>query len=79
LANSRNKTAVQLRKHSVGVVEKHHAHGVGKRRQTSPQNARAKNSFQIHLLSRLHQVQMNFTKNKVLLLKVVVKQHHTTK
>ena len=34
------------------------------------------NSFQIHLLSRLHQVQMNFTENEVLLQKVDVKHHH---
>ena len=61
LATSRNENAVQLRKHSVGIVGKRHAHGVEKRRQTSPQNVRTKNSSQIHLLSRLHQVQMNFT------------------
>ena len=76
LATSRNENAVQLRKHSVEIVEKHHAHGVEKRRQTSPQNVRTKNSFQIHLLSRLHQVQMNFTENEILLQKVVLKQHH---
>ena len=64
LATSRNENAVQLRKHSVEIVEKHHAHGVDKRRQTSPQNVRTKNSFQIHLLSRLHQVQMNFTEKR---------------
>ena len=39
-------------------------------------NVRTKNSFQIHLLSRLHQVQMNFTENEVLLQKVDVKHHH---
>jgi len=39
-------------------------------------NVRTKNSSQIHLLSRLHQVQMNFTENEVLLHKIVVKQHH---
>ena len=66
-ATSRNENAVQLRKHSVEIVEKHHADGVGKRRQTSPQNVCTKNSSQIHLLSRLHQVQMNFTENEVLL------------
>ena len=76
LATSRNENAVQLRKHSVGIVGKRHAHGVEKRRQTSPQNVRTKNSFQIHLLSRLHQVQMNFTENEVLLQKVDVKHHH---
>ena len=76
LATSRNENAVQLRKHSVEIVEKHHAHGVDKRRQTSPQNVRTKNSFQIHLLSRLHQVQMNFTENEVLLQKVDVKHHY---
>ena len=64
LATSRNKNAVQLRKHSVGIVGKRHAHGVEKRRQTSPQNVRTKNSSQIHLLSRLHQVQMNFTEKR---------------
>ena len=37
---------------------------------------RTKNSSQIHLLSRLHQVQMNFTENEVLLQKVDVKHHH---
>ena len=37
LTTSRNENAVQLRKHSVEIVEKHHAHGVDKRRQTSPQ------------------------------------------
>ena len=76
LATSRNENAVQLRKHSVGIVGKRHAHGVEKRRQTSPQNVRTKNSFQIHLLSRLHQVQMNCTENEVLLQKVDVKHHH---
>ena len=76
LATSRNENAVQLRKHSVEIVEKHHAHGVEKRRQTSPQNVHTKNAFQIHLLSRLHQVQMNFTENEVLLQKVDVKHHH---
>ena len=39
-------------------------------------NVRTKNSSQIHLLSRLHQVQMNFTENEVLLQKVDVKHHH---
>ena len=34
-----------------------------------------KNSSQIHSLSRLHQAQMNFTENEVLLQKVDVKHH----
>ena len=76
LATSRNENAVQLRKHSVEIVEKHHAHGVDKRRQTSPQKRSHQNSSQIHLLSRLHQVQMNFTENEVLFQKVDVKHHH---
>jgi hypothetical protein len=55
LATSRNENAVQLRKHSVEIVEKHHAHGVDKRRQTPPQNVRTKklipNSFAVQIAS----------------------------
>ena len=58
------QNAVQLRKHSVEIVEKHHAHGVAKGRQ----NFTSKRSHQkliptFMLLSKLHQVQMNFTEN----------------
>ena len=74
--NPKGAPRCQISIHSVEIVEKHHAHGVDKRRQTSPQNVRTKNSFQIHLLSRLHQVQTNFTENEVLLQKVDVKHHY---
>ena len=55
LAISRNENVVQLRKHSVEIVEKHHAHGVDKRRQTSLQKRSHQklipNSFAVQIAS----------------------------
>ena len=55
LATSRNENAVQLRKHSVEIVGKRHAHGVEKRRQTSPQKRSHQklipNSFAVQIAS----------------------------
>ena len=76
LATSRNENAAQLRKHSVEIVENIMHMELINDVKLHLKIVRTKNSFQIHLLSRLHQVQMNFTENEVLLQKVDVKHHH---
>ena len=75
-ATSRNENAVQLRKHSVEIVENIMHMELENDVKLHLKTFAPKNSSQIHLLSRLHQVQMNFTENEVLLQRGVLKQHH---
>ena len=62
-------------KHSVEIVEKHHAHGVDKRRQTPPQNVRTKklipNSFAVQIASSANE----FHRKRSSSPKVDVKHH----
>ena len=70
-ATSRNENAVQLRKHSVEIVENIMHMELENDVKLHLKTFAPKNSSQIHLLSRLHQVQMNFTENEVLLQKLM--------